>query len=233
MQKHIMEPIMNYDRLCVLRHDRKDFEILLKAKDLKVLSKERRLEMLQQRMHVMTADADLDSLVLEIDMDPMFERHSAIASIHNECGIDGGPKEASAGSGNDSEQAAGQNQNDENEMGEDQDMEDQSPDADQVGAAEVEGDANATPEQESPEKRPQNKKRRKKRGFTTNTRRHSSHQLRKSYSTCLPSSFRDCTWIDNTEANIVLLREKNSRIQEEREKRKEEKLLRLEKEKEE
>ena len=38
MYKHIMDPIMQYDKLSVLREDKIEFEVTLKAKDLKNLN---------------------------------------------------------------------------------------------------------------------------------------------------------------------------------------------------
>lgn len=46
MFKHIIEPIIMYDKLEMLYNDKTDFKIYLKAKDLKNLSRERREEML-------------------------------------------------------------------------------------------------------------------------------------------------------------------------------------------
>ena len=46
MFKHIMEPIVLYDRLGVLRADKNEYEILLKAKDLKNLNTSRKEELL-------------------------------------------------------------------------------------------------------------------------------------------------------------------------------------------
>lgn len=42
MYKHIIEPIINYDRLNILHNENKEFKIFLKNKDFKVLSKERK-----------------------------------------------------------------------------------------------------------------------------------------------------------------------------------------------
>lgn len=68
------------------------------------------------------------------------------------------------------------------------------------------------------------KKKKKKRGstFSNNFRRSNSSTSKKPYTTCLPTSFRDCSWLENTESNILLLDEKNREIKELRERKKEE-----------
>lgn len=76
MYKHILEPIITYDRLDVLNRDKYQFEIFLKAKDFKNLSKERKEDMLQQRVHF---DKD-DGMVVHVDLDPEFSRHTFQAS---------------------------------------------------------------------------------------------------------------------------------------------------------
>ena len=46
MFKHIMDPIILYDRLELLVADKIEFEILLKAKDFKSVKQERKEEMM-------------------------------------------------------------------------------------------------------------------------------------------------------------------------------------------
>jgi len=82
-----MDPILQYDRLGVLRDDLKEYEVLIRPKDLKILSKERREDLLQQKVHLIpykrTSESCEDQknyLGLEINMDPNFERHSYIMS---------------------------------------------------------------------------------------------------------------------------------------------------------
>ena len=72
MYKHILEPIITYDRLDILNRDKCQFEIFLKAKDFKNLSKERKEDMLQQRVHF---EKD-DEMVVHVDLDPEFSRHT-------------------------------------------------------------------------------------------------------------------------------------------------------------
>lgn len=66
-------------------------------------------------------------------------------------------------------------------------------------------------------KKPFSKKKKKKKGFTPLYKRSSSNNSKKPYQTHLPHSIRDCTWIENTEDNINLLKIKNEEILKRRE----------------
>ncbi len=46
MYKHIMDPIMQHDKLNILREDKAEFQVLLKAKDLKNLNQQRKEDLL-------------------------------------------------------------------------------------------------------------------------------------------------------------------------------------------
>lgn len=52
MYKHILEPIIAFDKLELLTADKHEFEILLKAKDLKSIKLDRKEEMLIQRVNL-------------------------------------------------------------------------------------------------------------------------------------------------------------------------------------
>jgi len=70
-----------------------------------------------------------------------------------------------------------------------------------------EGDSNAE-EEEGEFKKPTKKRRRKGCSFS-NSRRHSTNASKRTIYSCLSASYRDCTWLENTEKNIILLKEKN------------------------
>jgi hypothetical protein len=96
----------------------------------------------------------------------------------------------------------------------------------------LQGETSENEEQSPDIKLNATKKKKRKKGtkFSCNFRRSSGSTSKKPFSTCLPTSFRDCSWLENTEANIRLLDEKNQEIKEQRERKKEEanKLLELE-----
>lgn len=82
-----MEPILQYDRLSVLREEMKDYEVFIKPKDLKMLSKERREELLQQRVHLLPCKRSMvdsidrssyDKMILELNIDENFTRYSSV-----------------------------------------------------------------------------------------------------------------------------------------------------------
>ena len=66
-------------------------------------------------------------------------------------------------------------------------------------------------------KKPLSKKKKKKKGFTPLYKRNASNNSKKPYQTHLPNSIRDCSWIENTEDNIILLKQKNEEILKRRE----------------
>ena len=66
-------------------------------------------------------------------------------------------------------------------------------------------------------KKPLSRKKKKKKGYTPLYKRSSSGSSKKPYQTYLPNSIKECTWIENTDDNIILLKQKNEEILKKRE----------------
>ena len=64
---------MHYDKLNVLREDKLEFEVMIKAKDLKNLNQQRKDELMIQRVHL--ENSENDAFVIQCDLDPNFSRH--------------------------------------------------------------------------------------------------------------------------------------------------------------
>ena len=77
------------------------------------------------------------------------------------------------------------------------------------GVEGAEGDSNGE-DDEGEFKKPTNTKRRRRKGCSfSNSRRHSNNSSKRTIYSCLSASYRDCTWLENTDKNIKLLKEKN------------------------
>lgn len=182
MYRHIMEPIMQQDRLEVLRQSKIEFDVKLYPKDLKNLAKKE--ELTRSRVHLESGPDG--AFMVELNLDENFERHCK-------------EREESA-----TKQASS------DQLHEDENEEMEADEGEQE-------DAEMKDHPEPVQKQACKKRRRKSKLLSGLSKKHSSMSSRKPYHTYLPNSLYECTWLENTPKNIVILNQKNEQAKLERE----------------
>jgi len=161
----------------------------LYPKDLRKLNKKD--ELLKQRVHIVPAfgeEGSGSSFEINCNLDEKFERHS---SVNQE-------RESASPVVEPDEEVEGEAEGEESGVEVPAETE-----------AQDEADNSHEPDEEVKENGKQTNRRRKKRKLFSNTKKVGLTQVKKANQCCLPVSILECTWLENTEANIHLLELKN------------------------